>query len=317
VTPILQRLLALLADGAPHTATQLCTALAISPSQLDETIRTLKNDGVTITGTTQYQIVGGLSLLDKSCIYANLSPVVREQLNHFELANCLPSTNSYLLENTWLTKGLSLCLAEHQTAGRGRHGRQWLSPYASGLCLSVKYTYSSFKQSVVGLNLAIAVATVDALRQLGADTVGIKWPNDIWWQRKKLAGLLLETRRTAQSQTVVIGIGLNVNDTPAEVSQDSIDLYTILGRHIARNMIAAHLINHWTMVLLNYPSQGFEPYQASWQAYDLLQGQPIQVHTGTDIVTGIATGIDQTGALLVQVGSQQQRYVHGEVSIRL
>jgi BirA family biotin operon repressor/biotin-[acetyl-CoA-carboxylase] ligase len=314
------RLLMLLAAGQPQSQTDLCAALAIRPAALQQALQQLRNQGISLQQIAPeiYQLSEPLELLDKSKIFQALSPLAREQLGDFEIVPSIDSTNAYLLNSTQQA-GFNLCLAEYQTAGRGRQGKQWISPYASGLCLSVKYRYPHLKQALTGLNLALAISTVKALWKLGATSTRIKWPNDIWWEGRKLAGLLLETRGMSTHQDVVMGIGMNLNlpaDMPA-VDQPLADLKTILGREISRNLVAAQIINHWVETFLNYPQTGLEAYADDWQAFDLLRGQVVQIHTATEIVTGTAVGIDAAGALLVQVGQGLQRYLYGEVSVRL
>lgn len=314
------RLLMLLAAGQPQPQADLCAALAITPEALQQALQQLRRQGISLQQIAPeiYQLLEPLELLDKSKIFHALNPLAREQLSHFEIVPSIDSTNAYLLNSTQQT-GFSLCLAEYQSAGRGRQGKQWISPYASGLCLSVKYRYAHLNQPLTGLNIALAISTVKTLWALGATSTRIKWPNDIWWERRKLAGLLLETRGMSHHKEMVMGIGINLNlpaDMPT-VDQPLVDLSTILGRKISRNLVAAQIINHWLETFLNYPQTGLEAYADDWQAFDLLRGQVVQIHTATAIVTGTAVGIDAAGALLVQVGQRLQRYLYGDVSVRL
>jgi len=268
--------------------------------------------------------------LNTKQIQAILATDIRAQLRFLQVFTQIDSTNDYALSLAPEQAPLA-CLAEFQTAGRGQHGRTWLSPYGSGLCLSCQYVYPlSPKLELAGLNLALAIAAAEVLQQIGVPKVGIKWPNDIVWQGQKLAGLLLETRLSTDYQAVVIGIGLNVQ-TPAihmnAVQQPWVDLATCLSATSVavpdRNQLAAYLIEHFLKVLMHYPQQGFAVYQAEWARFDVLMGKRVNLSQPSRLsqqaahwVQGIAQGIDASGALLVEVAGQQQRYLSGEVSVR-
>jgi len=247
-----------------------------------------------------------LELLSHSQILAALST---DSLACLEILDVVDSTNRYALEH----KGAVpfACLAEYQTAGRGRQGRQWISPYASGLCLSIKQGYSALNEPLAGLNIALAVTVARVLHSLGASEVGLKWPNDVWWRGHKLGGLLLETR---QGKDIVIGIGINVkipSDTEG-ISQAWVDLQTVLGQPVSRNTLAAMLIDQCLQTFKLYPKVGLTAFREDWLHFDLSYGQPVTFKISPDsVVTGTGCGIDDKGALLLQVGNQRQAYVSG------
>jgi len=259
-----------------------------------------------------------LELLDRARILAALPKETRQRLIHIEIHSVLDSTNSYALQY----KGAMpyACLAEYQTAGHGRHGRQWISPIGSGLCLSLKQRIQN--KPLSGLNIALAVTVVRVLHLLGATDVGIKWPNDILWQGRKLAGLLLESGKNSE---IVFGIGINVKMVECNskaINQPYVDLYSILGQTSpSRNILAAKIIEHCLQTLTNYPQLGLNAFQQDWHRFDLSYGQLVTLETpqseNKTYSTGIACGIDEEGALLLQIGNQKQRYVDGEVSLRL
>jgi BirA family biotin operon repressor/biotin-[acetyl-CoA-carboxylase] ligase len=228
------------------------------------------------------------------------------------------STNRHALSQPE-ERGIYVCLAEHQTAGRGRLGRQWVSPRGGGLYLSLKQTYQVNHYPITGLSIAIAVDIVKVLRHLGATAVGIKWPNDIWWQQRKLGGILLESRSSGgQIRDIVIGIGLNVTmpiTAMKVIEQAWVDLTTI-GIKVSRNELAALLITEGVRILAEYPQTGLTPWMADWQRFDLLKGQWVTLLTSTDRIGGIAQGIDESGALWLQTSTGLQRYEYGEVSVR-
>jgi BirA family transcriptional regulator, biotin operon repressor / biotin---[acetyl-CoA-carboxylase] ligase len=253
-------------------------------------------------------------LLDHATLWNALSPELRSQLR-LEIFPELDSTNQYALNSP---ASCLACLAEYQTQGRGRQGKQWISPVSSGLCLSLKYCYPATVFPLVGLNLALAVTVAKLLRNLGASEVGVKWPNDIGWKSRKLAGLLLETRLTTNRYEVVLGIGLNI-EMPKTVAIDQawVDLQTVMGHSISRNTVASLLIEQGIQTLKNYPTTHFTPFLAEWEEFDLLKSKQIQVSMPTKTDVGIAFGIDESGALRLQVGETQQLVYYGEASVCL
>jgi len=264
-----------LADGQRYTTEQLIEQLALSAMELEQAIRTLTEYGVRLhsPAVNTYQLHEPLELLDHSRILAALSAVNRQRLAHLEIHSVLDSTNRYALEDKRAVP--FACLAEYQTAGRGRQGRQWVSPYASGLCLSIKHRYATLNKSLAELNIALAVTVVRVLRNLGAQEVGLKWPNDVLWRGRKLAGLLLETRH-GKDYDIVIGIGINVKmpsiDTKA-ITQPWVDLCTVLGRPVSRNTLAAMLIDQCLQTLVIYPQVGLAAFRHDWHGFDLSYGK--------------------------------------------
>ena len=328
------RILQVLADGQPHTVQELTSKLAISPRKLDHLIKTLITYGVEFSsslGTPNYQLNENLELLEHASLWAKLPGYIQQQIAHLEIVDVVDSTNHYLLTQAKHPLPL-VCLAEYQTAGRGRQGRRWISPYASGLCLSIKQHYTRFNHSVGGLGIALAITVARLLRAIGAGEIGVKWPNDIIWRNHKLAGLLLETRNRNQLYEIVVGIGINVKMPRNEITtieQPWVDLQTVIGQPVSRNTLAALLIEHCLPTLLNYSQDGLTTFLSDWYYFDLLYGQLVTLEnssfTGDSIttktqlrsVTGKACGIDEQGALLLQIGDSKQRCFYGEARIRV
>lgn len=318
------QILQILADGQRHTVQQLIEQIPISPIKLEQAIHTITTYGVRLhsPAANTYQLAEPLELLDRSHILAALPTETLPHLAHLSILDIVDSTNRYVLAKDNLPVPLA-CLAEYQTAGRGRQGRQWISPYASGLCLSIKQRYAALNESLAGLNIALAVTVTRVLHSLGATEVGIKWPNDVWWRGRKLAGLLLESRHGMDIE-VVIGIGINVKMPPVDtkgITQAWVDLYTVLGLEarnpVSRNTLAAMLIDKCLETLILYPEVGLAAFRHDWQRFDLTYGRTVTLKIHGDFITGTACGIDKQGALLLQVGNQRQSYISGEVSLSL
>ncbi len=329
------RILQVLADGQPHTVKELTSKLAVSPTKLEHFIKTLITYGVEFSSLAAptYQLSEELELLEYHCLWAQIPEYTRQQIAYLEILDRVDSTNHYVLTQEQHPVPL-VCLAEYQTAGRGRQGRQWVSPYASGLCLSIKQHYTRFNYSLGGLSIALAITVARLLYAIGVHEVGLKWPNDIIWRNRKLAGLLLETRIRNYCDEIVIGIGINVRMPMIElknISQPWVDLQTILGQPISRNTLAAMLIEHCLQTLTSYSQDGLTTFISDWYRFDLLYGQLVTLEYSTPdshsvskktqprvvAVTGKACGIDEQGALLLQVGNRKQSYSYGEARIQV
>lgn len=310
-----QALLRLLQDQQPYTLSQVCELLELDMSTLLIQLEALEQKGILLKYDRQIcQLLQKTELLDVQTILEKLPPSIYQQLSKIVILPSTESTNSYLLN--YPTHKPIACLAEYQTQGRGRRGKQWLSPYASGICLSVKYHYTNPEVSLNRLSLALSVAVARLLYTMGISDVTVKWPNDIWWQERKLAGLLVETKLlNKHAYDIVVGIGLNVRIPHVDIEQAWIDLQTILPHPVSRNDVAAHLIEHILMTLQDYEKHGFHAYTADWERFDFLKGKKIKLLTTEGVISGQAEGIDENGALLVKVGQKMKTFYSGEVSV--
>jgi len=314
--PILKKL----ADGKKHSVQALIQTFSLTFNELEEILNQLESYGLSLHSVKgdYYQLAESIELLEEKLILAQLSENNRQYLKKVDIFDCIDSTNQYL----WQSKiqGFHACLAEYQTAGRGRQGKSWISPFAKGLCLSLKNTDISMSYPLTGLNIALAVTAARLLRNLGISNIGVKWPNDLWVQGRKLAGLLLESRIDKNIYTIVWGIGINIfpfiNEIEKSIDQATIDLSTILGRNVSRNALAGELIESCMQTLINYRQTGLSPFLSDWQAFDLLRGNAVTLNTGKNLIHGMACGIDESGALLVQTNGQIRPYFYSDISVR-
>ncbi|EIJ41374.1 birA, biotin-(acetyl-CoA-carboxylase) ligase [Beggiatoa alba B18LD] len=319
---MLNLLLQQLADGQVHSLTQLATSLHKSPLQVADMLMALQSYGLSLQAVTDeaYQWSHPIPLLDATQLKANLSPEVRQHIQTLQVFAVIDSTSRHLHAQASDPHKIAICLADYQTAGYGRQGKTWVSPFASGICLSFKQRYAQPCQ-LVGLNIAIAIVLARFLQQQGAVGLQIKWPNDILWQGQKLAGILLENRPlTTGACEMVLGIGLNVCfPLPLPILEYPIvDLRTVMGQTQNRQALVIALIEQLIPHLLAYGRRGLTPYLPDWQAFDYLAGQQVTLTTPQIQIQGIACGIDAQGALLLEdVNHQRQRYVYGDVSVKL
>lgn len=315
-------LLRILADGRVHSGEALGQALGMSRAGVWKHLRSLKALGIEILSVPGkgHRLASPIELLAEAPIRAALSAPARARLQGLELHQQIDSTNSELRRRAAALPAAYVCIAEAQTAGRGRHNRAWVSPYARNLYLSLLWRFDAGPEALQGLSLAAGVAVLRALSRVGIDGVGLKWPNDLLWRGAKCAGALVEmTGESCGSCSVVIGVGINV-DMPrpqgAGIAQPWTDLTTISGRAISRNQLAAVLISTLIEMLEVFEQTGFMPMLEEWRRHDVLRGQAVVVVGSSGDEGGVARGIDDGGALLVESGGRIKRHLSGDVSLR-
>lgn len=255
------------------------------------------------------------SLLENEQITAYLAQDVQPLLTDMHIFSELPSTNEWLLQHGDCG---AACLAEQQTAGRGRRGRVWQSPAQQNIYLSVRWCYPRVPRHYGSLSLVVGLAVARALDRLGLAGHGLKWPNDIYWQDKKLGGILLQT--ASPLQQVVVGIGLNVNMQSAAavgIDQPWCSLRDISGEAIERNQLVALLLNELLPALAGFPELPRAQLMTEWQGRDILWGKQVSVHQNDTTLAGLALGINAEGNLLVELETgEQQVFSAADVSVR-
>ena len=287
-------------------------------------IQNLRAAGVEIEGRPGdgYGLAYSVELLDAQAISAALPMAVRDQLTALEVAWTLESTNTALLARPAPAPahGVQALLAERQTGGRGRRGRQWSSPLAAHLYLSLSRGFAGGLAQLAGLSLAVGVAVAEALRAEGFNEVGLKWPNDVLAEGAKLGGLLVEGGgEVAGPARAVIGLGLNVHmpaAAAAGIGQRWVDLDTLAGRSVSRNRIAAALLAALLPALDQFDVQGLAPFLPRYAALDLLTGRTVRVEDAGRLCEGIARGLAPDGALQVELAEGLRHFHAGEVSVR-
>jgi BirA family biotin operon repressor/biotin-[acetyl-CoA-carboxylase] ligase len=321
------RLIQLLSSGRQFDAAGLGAELQISPDQVLDELALLQGAGLQVMcGADQsYRLSGPVELLDASRISADLAPHVAERVGVVEVLGQVDSSNSWLLKQPRCEIGKGrACLAEIQTAGRGRRGRQWMAPPTGSLCLSLAWHFPGVLPGMSCLSLACGIAVVRALEELGVQGVSIKWPNDLMWQDRKLAGLLVEMRSDGSgSAYVVIGLGLNL-DLGALAGEIStawggapVDLAGVAPDRVpGRNALAAAVLNSLTDILLAFPESGFAGLREQWQRLDGLTNRRVSVEGEGGVLQGTVLGVDDSGALRLMMDGEEVQCVAGEVSVR-
>lgn len=210
-------------------------------------------------------------------------------------------------------------LAERQTAGRGRRGRKWVSPFAENLYYSLALRIDGGMRQLEGLSLVVGLAVVQALRNSGVSNAGLKWPNDVLVGSKKIAGILLElVGDPADVCHVVLGIGINVNMQIAEgVDQQWTSIRLESGKACDRNALVAELSNQLSTYIQKHQANGFASLQAEWAENHLWQGRSVSLIAGNSHIDGVVLGIDNQGGLRLRVDGVEKVFSGGELSLRL
>lgn len=261
-----------------------------------------------------------LELLDNAQILDGLHPAVRTKLRGLAIESSLDSTNSALRRLAQDDQHAAVILAEHQTGGRGRRGRQWHSPFGRNLYLSMGWMFEKALSELGCLPLVVALATAQALARAGLKGHRVKWPNDLLLDGRKLCGCLVELQGDSQGPChAVLGVGINIH-MPASALTEEIDQpWTDLRSSLpdcSRNMLAALLLEELVTSLDLFAAHGFVPFRDSWEQLDALCGQSIEVFAGGGAIHGTASGIDDSGALLLDTGKEMLKLHSGEVSLR-
>ncbi len=323
-----EALLSLLSDGAFYSGESLGQCLGVSRAAVWKRLEELKNIGVEVERVRGkgYRLVDGRPLLSSQKIRSRLSKEILENIDELHVEYSIDSTNRFLSrrvnENT--SKPLiALCVAESQSAGQGRRGRQWQSPFGRNIYFSMAWPFSGGAASLSGLSLAVGVALVDALSCYDVSNAKLKWPNDILVENKKLAGVLIEIAGDAMGEChAIIGIGLNVAMPKSEmqsVDQPWTDLVSSLGvePNVDRNVLVSSLIASLFPVLQKFEQHGFKPFQAEWLALNAHANKAIQLVSGKNVVEGVMCGVSSDGGVEIALADgKKQVFVGGEISLR-
>jgi len=264
---------------------------------------------------------GFADLLDRAAILAALSPAARAQVQQLQVDDETESTQALALATPAPENGCAVWLAERQTAGRGQRGRAWSTPAGAGLAMSLSRRFAGGLPRLSGLSLAVGVGVAGSLRRLGYGTGGVKWPNDLPADGRKLGGILIHSRSSAPGGSeAIIGLGLNVR-MPAkagnDIDQPWCDLATLrAAAPPRRSELAAVIIEDLLMTLARFDADGLAPFLAHWRELDALVGCRVRVTEGTSVREGDALGITDAGALRVVHDDGERSYHSGDVSLR-
>ncbi|WP_371374560.1 bifunctional biotin--[acetyl-CoA-carboxylase] ligase/biotin operon repressor BirA [Thalassotalea aquiviva] len=310
-----------LAEGKFISGQVLAQELGVSRTAISKHIKVLNEMGLDIFSVQGkgYKLAYPIKLLDNTKISELL--LARNKSNYVEVHSIIDSTNSYLMRRlpNNIRNG-QVCISEYQSAGRGRRGKQWVSPFASHLYLSMYWRLDQGISSAMGISLVVGLAVSDVLKKDYDLDVQLKWPNDIYVNGRKLAGILVELEgQSTGPGNCILGLGLNISMptySGSKIDQPWTDLEQELGFRVDRNELAASLIDKIAHKLELHNKYGMAPMLDDWQRHDLYINKPVKLVTGDKETRGISRGININGALLLEVDGKRQPFYGGEISLR-
>ncbi len=318
------RLLKYLADGKFHSGEDLADSLGVTRTAIWKQLKRLSVDtGLHISAVRGrgYRLEQPLELLDRGEIEGYLGGIVGTRLRNFWLLADVDSTNNFISRQPHPPIGTGVaCAAEYQSAGRGRRGRTWQSPYGANLALSIGWNFDLPLAALSGLSLAVGVALAEVMEEQGLDDHRLKWPNDLHLYGRKLAGILVEAfGETEGPALAVVGVGMNLH-MPKHMShaidQPWIDLHTAGLRDISRNRLAARVLEKLVATCGFYAGEGLQAFLPGWRRFDGYLGQDVVLVSGRTRYSGRYVGIRDDGALLLERDGAQRAFHAGEVSLR-
>lgn len=315
-----QALIEILADGQFHSGEEIGAQLGISRAAVWKQLQKLEVANIPVNSVKGrgYRLPEAVELLELTKLKQLGFPV--NEFERCELSLSLDSTNDAMMLVAE-TNGLArhICFAEMQTKGRGRRGREWVSPFARNLYFSMLWPFSQGIAAIQGLSLAVGLAIHRSLKPYGIET-GLKWPNDILVGDAKLGGILIElTGDMSDACQVVIGVGLNLdirNQDLAHISQAATGLKQ-LGVKLPRNQIAADVVRHLTQLMHDFTAHGFAPLMDEWNQANGFKNKAVRLILPSSEIHGVCQGVNEKGELMIQTDHGVQVFNAGEVSLRL
>lgn len=309
------KLLSTLSDGTFHSGEELGEQVGISRAAISKHIKGIQEWGVDIFRVQGkgYQLAQPIIMLDQDLIQAEVT-------NPVQLHPVIGSTNQYLLDNSATLPSGTVCIAEYQQSGRGRRGRHWVSPFGANLYLSMYWRLEAGMAAAMGLSLVVGVAMVEALEQMGLEGVKLKWPNDLYYQDRKLAGILVEmSGQAGGAANLVIGMGMNLSmqDKESVIDQPWASLAEVIGEDlIDRNKLAVAFIKALDSCLKDYELNGMHDFVERWNRLDNFIGRKVKLIMGPNEVEGVERGIDAHGGVLLETDEGLKSFIGGEISLR-
>jgi len=292
-------LLRAFAAHQPRSARELAAACGARVAEVERCLARLEGTGLVTASNGAAQLVAPFDFLDAGSISAALGE--RAAGLRVDVVDACPSTSSTLLAEAATSPGPRLLLAEEQVAGRGRRGRRWLSCVGSALTMSLLRRFRRAPRELAALPLAAGVATVRALRGLGATDAALKWPNDLLVRDAKIGGILIETRAHGGEVITVSGIGINCRPTPgleARLGRRIASLQEFVERLPSRNEVAARVGGELLAALEEFDAHGLAAFKREWEAMHAYAGQRLRVRLANGrVLAGVADGLAEDGGL--------------------
>jgi BirA family biotin operon repressor/biotin-[acetyl-CoA-carboxylase] ligase len=292
----------------------IAQSLSLSRAAINQHVDALQDYGIEIYSVKGrgYKLAKPLSLVNES----HLVNGVDGRCFYFDETT---STNAFMLGHAAELKSGDICIAEYQSAGRGRRGRQWLSPYGHHIYASMFWRLNGDISQASGLSLVIGCSIAKTLSNFGVQGLGLKWPNDIYLDHKKLAGILVEISHCSEQQTeLVLGFGINMSMSAEQgelIDQPWSDLSSLMSMPDKTELL---IKLHKTLKadLQLFELKGLEVFLDRWNEFDLFVNRDVTLLMAPNSVSGIYRGIDEQGALILETEQGVKRYLGGEISLR-
>jgi len=320
--PLTLPVLRLLSDGAFHSGEDLASQLGVSRASIWNALQDVETLGVRLFKVRGrgYQLAQPIEWLDPAQIALHLGANAKHL--PVQIIDVVDSTNAQLMQRAAQGGPHAQCLAaEFQTLGRGRRGRAWHAGLGGALTFSLLWRFNLGAAQLSGLSLAVGVALVRAMMELGIPGVQLKWPNDLLHGYHKLGGVLIELQGDALGpSTTVIGVGLNMRldaQTRNRIDQAVVDLASLRPEETSRNQVLAITLRHLAAVLKDFELHGFEALRDEWQSLHAYQDKSVALRMpdGSQIM-GQVRGVTADGALILETASGERRFGSGEISLR-
>ncbi|WP_085246713.1 bifunctional biotin--[acetyl-CoA-carboxylase] ligase/biotin operon repressor BirA [Gilliamella mensalis] len=307
------KLIKILADGQFHSGEELATIFGITRAGINKYIKQLREWGIALTSVQGkgYCLASPLNLLNKAKI-----DEYYQSNSQCEVLPIIDSTNQYLLDRIGQLTSGDCCVAEFQSKARGRRGRKWFSPFGSNLYFSMYWRLDQGVAAAMGLSLVVGIVLADTLRTLSGQEIKVKWPNDLYLNDQKLAGILVELAgKTGDCAHVVIGVGVNLTMTNPDINIVN-QKWANLG-NVDRNLLVAQVAKVLKSKLIEFEKHGLAPFIHDWNRLDNFANRPVKLLIGDNIIRGIAKGINEQGALLLEQNGKINAHIGGEISLRM
>ncbi|MCM2327885.1 MAG: biotin--[acetyl-CoA-carboxylase] ligase [Lysobacter sp.] len=320
--PLAFQALRLLSDGRFHSGEEVAHRLERSRATLSEALKGAGELGVEVFSVPGkgYRLARPVEFLDAHAIVSRLGPAASRV--RLTLLDETDSTSTHLLAAAQAGAPSGTCVAaEWQRAGRGRRGRSWQAGLGDSLTFSLLWRFEQGAGHLGGLSLAVAVAVVRGIERAGVPGVGVKWPNDLVRDWKKLGGILVETSGEMLGPTAaIVGIGINCRLGEAlarRIDQPATDVDSCSGAPVSRNVLLGEILAELVPALDRFGAEGFAAFRDDWKARHAYAGQRVTV-LAADGSSREAQVLDvaDDGALVVDEGGGPRRLTSAEISLR-
>ena len=310
--------LELLSDEEYRSGENLAAKLGVSRVAIWRQIERLKKIGVDISslGGQGYRIQTDFETLNPAKIYENLESGIDLDESSIRVTKVVDSTNAVLMRLP-PSREQQVLFSEYQTAGKGRREDEWISPPGGGLWFSLSRCFDNPPSSFSALGLVVGISVISGLQKLGIKGLQLKWPNDVVFEGAKLAGILIELRsEVSGSSFAVIGVGLNTSlglTARRRINKKVVDVEQLSKKHLSRNLVASVLLSSLDENLRIFEESGFKSFHDRWKKFDFLFGKELKILCGSRVETGLAAGVDEIGALLLQRAGEVKQILSGHI----